>query len=266
VSLLPPLKQFGISNLDWKTKCILLKTDNTTTEFVIRKWKAASAILHLVREIFLLLNDLDITIYTEHLPELENSIADALSRLSWIGDYQINPILLNEALHQINFQPTLDAFAHNTNKQLKRYCSPQENNKAIARNALNILWTNELLLLHPPIGLIPKKFRRWKDNVGTPKTTTRNHRDSKDKYKEGEQLYRELAEQTKLISAAIDQLIAGINPETWRKRRAGLIPLANQLKQNNTNTSTLLSNKPDDELVKTMEWYTIAEDQNSNKE
>jgi hypothetical protein len=55
-------------------------------------------------------------IYTEHLPGLEISTADALSRLSWIGDYQINPILLNDALHQINFQPTQDAFAYKTNK------------------------------------------------------------------------------------------------------------------------------------------------------
>ncbi|KAA6361905.1 MAG: putative Transposon Ty3-I Gag-Pol polyprotein, partial [Streblomastix strix] len=145
---------------DWETKCILLKTDNTTTEFVIHKWKAASAILHLVREIFLLFNNLDITIYSEHLPGLENSTADALSCLSWIGDYQINPTLLNEALHQINFQPTMNAFAHKTNKQLKRYCSPQEDNKAIARNALNIPWTSELLLLHPPIGLIPKVIQK----------------------------------------------------------------------------------------------------------
>ncbi|KAA6372936.1 MAG: hypothetical protein EZS28_031536, partial [Streblomastix strix] len=46
-----PLKQ-----IEWKIKCILLKTDNATTEFSIRRWRAASAILHLVREIFLLLD------------------------------------------------------------------------------------------------------------------------------------------------------------------------------------------------------------------
>ncbi|KAA6354897.1 MAG: hypothetical protein EZS28_049576, partial [Streblomastix strix] len=94
-----------------------------------------------------------------------------------------------------------------------------------------------------------------KDNEGTLKPTTRNHGDGKDKYKEGEQLYRELAELTRLDSTAIDQLIAGINPETWRKRRAGLTPLANYLKQNNINTSTLLGNKPDVELVNALAWY-----------
>ncbi|KAA6390671.1 MAG: hypothetical protein EZS28_013805 [Streblomastix strix] len=112
------------------------------------------------REIFLLLNNLDIIVNTEYLPGMENSSADALSRLSWIGDKQFNPVLLNEALQQINFQFTLDAFAHKTNKQLKKYCSLYEDNKTIARNALNIPWTSELLLQHPPKGLIPKVIQK----------------------------------------------------------------------------------------------------------
>ncbi|KAA6394373.1 MAG: hypothetical protein EZS28_010104, partial [Streblomastix strix] len=120
-----------------------------------------------------------------------------------------------------------------------------------------------------PIGLITKVIQkmisdqveavlilpRWKDNEKIHKFTTRNHRDDKDKYNEGEQLYRELEELTRLDSTAIDQLIAGINPETWRKRRAGLTPLANYLKQNNINTSILLGNKPDVELVNALAWY-----------
>ncbi|KAA6381634.1 MAG: hypothetical protein EZS28_022841 [Streblomastix strix] len=78
--------------------------------------------------------------------------------------------------------------------------------------------------------------------------------------KKGEQLYRELAELTKLDSVLMDQVIADINPETWRKRRAGLTPLANYLKKNNINTSTLLGNKPDVELD-----YALDKDFQSNQ-
>ncbi|KAA6396297.1 MAG: putative AGC family protein kinase [Streblomastix strix] len=113
-----------------------------------------------MRERFLLLNNIDIMTYMEHLPGLKNSTADALSRLSWIADCQINPVFIIEALLRITFQPTLDAFAHKTNMQLKRYCSPQEDNNTIARNALNIPWTSEQLLLHPPIGLISKVIQK----------------------------------------------------------------------------------------------------------
>ncbi|KAA6357839.1 MAG: hypothetical protein EZS28_046634 [Streblomastix strix] len=70
-------------------------------------------------------------IYTEHLLGPENSTVDALSRLLWIKDCLTKPVFLNEALQQINFQPTLIAFTHKTNKQLKKYYSPQEDNKAI---------------------------------------------------------------------------------------------------------------------------------------
>ncbi|KAA6380789.1 MAG: putative Transposon Tf2-6 polyprotein [Streblomastix strix] len=266
---------------DWKTKCILLKTDNITTEFVIRKWKAASAILLLVTEIFFLFNNLDITIYTEHLPGLENSTADALSRLSWIGNYQINRILFNEALHQINFLPTLDAFAHKTNKQLKRYCSPQEDNKAIAINARNILWTNELLLLHSPIGLIPKAIQKMiRDQVVAelilPRWCLYKYRTMLPPIQNqvslglSEQVLikgKTMKELSKLLPVIIEMVKINTKTEssnkenlqnkqkTWRKRKAGLIPLANYLKQNNINTSTLLGNKPDVELVNALAWY-----------
>ncbi|KAA6365962.1 MAG: hypothetical protein EZS28_038512 [Streblomastix strix] len=216
-------------------------------------------------------------IYTEHLLGLQNSIADALSRLSWIGDYQINLVLLNEALLQINFQPTLDAFAHKPNMQLKRYCSPQEDIKAIAINARNILWTSELLLLHPPIGLIPKviqktirdqveavlilpRWRRYKYRTMLPPIQNQVTLGPSDQVLIKGKTMKELSKlppgiMEVLDSVAIDQLIAGTNSETWRKRRAGLTPLTNYLKQNNINTSTLLGNKPDVELVNALVWY-----------
>ncbi|KAA6372883.1 MAG: hypothetical protein EZS28_031593 [Streblomastix strix] len=167
-------------------------------------------------------------IYTDHLPGLENSTADALCLLSLIGDYQINQLLLNEALQQINFQHSLVVFVEKINKQLTKHCSPQEDNKAIARNAKNILWSSVQLLQHHSIDLIPKAIHktirnqveavlilpRWKDHEKIIKITTKNYRDDQDKYKEREQLYRELAELIKLDSVTIDQLIAGINPET----------------------------------------------------
>ncbi|KAA6367045.1 MAG: hypothetical protein EZS28_037427, partial [Streblomastix strix] len=70
------------------------------------------------------------------------------------------PYLLTEALHKIDFHPTLDAFALRTNKQLDRYCSPQRDRKAFAINAMNIPWRGEEFLLYPPIGLIYKVIQK----------------------------------------------------------------------------------------------------------
>ncbi|KAA6384133.1 MAG: hypothetical protein EZS28_020344, partial [Streblomastix strix] len=177
-------------------------------------------------------------------------------------DYQINPTLLNEALHQINFQPTLDAFAHKTNKQLKRYCSPQEDNKAIARNALNIPWTSELLLLHPPIGLIPKVIQKMiRDQVEAvlilPRWCLYKYRTMLPPIQN--QVTLGPSDQV-LIKRKTMKELSKLPPGIMEmrhgeKRRAGLTPLANYLKQNNINTSTLLGNKPDVELVNALAWY-----------
>ncbi|KAA6389875.1 MAG: hypothetical protein EZS28_014598 [Streblomastix strix] len=265
----------------WKIKCILLKTDNATTEFSIRRQRAASAILHLVREIFLLLDSLNLTIQTEHLPGLLNTTADALSRLCWIGDYIINPYLLLEVLHLIDFRPTLDAFVHRTNKQLDRYCSLQEDRKVFAINAMNIPWRGEELLLHPQIGLILKVIQKLiKDKAAVPtlprcnsrpigispnlrqvnerrtETPNRNNRADKDKYRDGEQLYRQLAESTNLSQIAFETLIADQNIETWRKRRAELTSLAQYIKEKGISAKKdLLNIQSYFELVNAQSWY-----------
>ncbi|KAA6358554.1 MAG: hypothetical protein EZS28_045919 [Streblomastix strix] len=49
-------------------------------------------------------------------------------------------------------------------------------------------------------------------------------------------------------------MTACINPEIWRKRRAGITPFDYYLKQNNFNNSTFLVNKPDVELVNALIW------------
>ncbi|KAA6390136.1 MAG: hypothetical protein EZS28_014339 [Streblomastix strix] len=153
-----------INNGCWPMELFLASSlkqlDGTSSSVNLAKKPASLAILHLMREIFIQLNNLDIIIYKENLPGPENSTANALSLLSWIGNSQIKSVLLNEAHQQINFQPTLDAFAHKTNKQLKRHCLLQDDNNAIARNALNIPWTSDQLLLHPPIGFIPKIIQK----------------------------------------------------------------------------------------------------------
>ncbi|KAA6398721.1 MAG: hypothetical protein EZS28_005753 [Streblomastix strix] len=266
-------------------------------QFSIRRWRAASEILHLVREIFILLDSLNLTIYIEHLPGLQNTAVVALSRFYWIGDYMINPYLRMEVLHQIDFQSTLDAFAHRTNKQLDRYYFPQEERKVFAINAMNIPWRGGRTSITPPIGLIPKNnietnYRQSCCSANSPQvvllqvqinatlntessnfrpigisldsrqvherrteTRTRNHRVNKDKQKDGEQLYRQLAESTNLSQIAIDTLIANQNIETWRKRRAELTSLAQYIKEKGISVKDLLDSKPDIELVNALFWY-----------
>ncbi|KAA6369700.1 MAG: hypothetical protein EZS28_034774 [Streblomastix strix] len=99
---------------------------------------------------------------TIHLPGRLNETADALSRLCLSGDYKIKKEILQQAMHQLNFYPTLDAFAHRTMKQLERYCSLQQDRRAVAKNAFITPRTNEKLLLYPPIGKVPQTIQKLK--------------------------------------------------------------------------------------------------------
>ncbi|KAA6373400.1 MAG: hypothetical protein EZS28_031074 [Streblomastix strix] len=87
--------------------------------------------------------------------------------------------------------------------------------------------------------------------------TTRDNRNSTDKYFEGEQLYRKLAAQSGLGQLTIDELIKSISFETWRKRRTGLTYLADYIKSQGKKLEDFLGTRPDAELVNALMWLKL---------
>ncbi|KAA6357982.1 MAG: hypothetical protein EZS28_046492, partial [Streblomastix strix] len=137
--------------------------NNSTTEFCIRRWRAASAIVHLVRQTQRFLQELNIRIITIHIPGKENTTVDALSRLHWLRDYKIKEEFLLPALTAINFSPKLDGFAFQTIEHCRGYCSPQDDRRTIVSDAFSILWTDQALILYSPIGakqIVIQKLKR----------------------------------------------------------------------------------------------------------
>ncbi|KAA6366800.1 MAG: hypothetical protein EZS28_037675 [Streblomastix strix] len=102
------------------------------------------------------------------------------------------------------------------------------------------------------IGISPESMQIHESRTKTP---TRNNKADKDKYKDGESLYRQLAEPTNLSQIVIETLIADQNIETWRKRSAGLTPIAQYIKEKGISVKDLLGIKPDIELVNALSWY-----------
>ncbi|KAA6388109.1 MAG: hypothetical protein EZS28_016367 [Streblomastix strix] len=67
-----------------------------------------------------------------------------------------------------------------------------------------------------------------------------------------------MKEEQKLPLGTIEPIkimIAAQNIETWRKRRAGLTPLAQYIKEKGISVKDLLGIKPDIELVNALSWY-----------
>ena len=80
-----------------------------------------------------------------HIRGEENEVADALSRLSASGNYQLKSGVLAEAERQLGAKAEVDLFATHDNRQTVRYCTVEAidstNKNILARDAMTIPWT-----------------------------------------------------------------------------------------------------------------------------
>ncbi|KAA6397703.1 MAG: hypothetical protein EZS28_006775 [Streblomastix strix] len=146
-----------------------------------------------------------------------------------------------------------------------------------------VIRSGGILPQHLPIGLIPNVIQKlirdkaaavlilprcnsWPIGVNADsrqiyerrtKIAISNNRTNQFKYNDGEQLYRLLAKSTNLSQIAIDTLIADQNIETFRKRGAGLTPLAQYIKEKGNSINDLLGINTGIEFVNALSWYNF---------
>ncbi|KAA6389986.1 MAG: hypothetical protein EZS28_014493, partial [Streblomastix strix] len=159
-AVLMSLRAFSPILQQMNVDCLLFQTDNTTTEFCLRNWRLAKALVHIARIIFQLLENLNVFLVTEHIKGIHNNKADALSRMAHHGDYSISFPALNQAITFLQLVPTIDLFASRTMKRCEMYCSQQQDRIAVRRNAISFSWTGEKPLIHCPIEIIPRVLNK----------------------------------------------------------------------------------------------------------
>ncbi|KAA6398972.1 MAG: putative Transposon Ty3-I Gag-Pol polyprotein [Streblomastix strix] len=143
-------KELQITNL-------LIRSDNSTAVFDLRRLRATDTLAPAVKDIYLTCQHLNIKIITQHVPGKINIIADALSSLCRSGDYHLHPSYLDQIKILKNIQPTLDLFSSSTTKLLLRYMSANiRDQQAQWIDAFSNTWTNEILLVHPPIQILSR--------------------------------------------------------------------------------------------------------------
>ena len=81
----------------YKIRALTIQSDNTVTVYNIQRQGVGPALLTLMRAIFSLLLELDIRVSARHIPGVENSLTDALSRMEASGDYALRPELYKSA-------------------------------------------------------------------------------------------------------------------------------------------------------------------------
>ncbi|KAA6368642.1 MAG: hypothetical protein EZS28_035830 [Streblomastix strix] len=152
-------KELHITNL-------LIRSDNSTAVFDLRRLRATDTLAPAVKENYLTCQHLNIRRITQHVQGKINIIADALSRLCRSGDYHFHPFYLDQIRMIWNIQPTLDLFASSTTKLLSRYVTTNAKDlQAQWIEAFSNTWINEILLVRPPIPMLSREVSYINNDV-----------------------------------------------------------------------------------------------------
>jgi hypothetical protein len=152
---LPTLEELQI-------KVITLESDNMTVVHNILKAKAQIGSLPIVRALFSFITRHRIILLPIHRPGIRNEKTDALTRLEWLGDYQIQWELISPILQEWKITPTIHLFATKANHKLPLYCPAVPTDQdAFAYNAFSIPWVQfPWPYIHTTPTLIPSCLQR----------------------------------------------------------------------------------------------------------
>jgi hypothetical protein len=150
-------------NLTQRGTEILIRSDNTTTVFLIKRWSACLTLVSHLRALFNLTRKHDLLLRATYLPGVLNGTADRLSRMGSAMDFSLNPTMFRQVTLELNLQPEVDVFADRDNHLLDAYaCLSPTDGAAIAVDGFTLRWTERPLWLHPPITLIGRVIAKLK--------------------------------------------------------------------------------------------------------
>jgi hypothetical protein len=143
-----------------------VRSDNAVTVFNLQRQGAGLALLHQTRAIFSLLEQLDIRIHVTHIPGIENTLTDALSRMDRTGDYALRDDVYEHAVRTLQISPTIDLFAASHNNKCPKFVAwpgPLATG-ATAQDAFSLAtWKTGLPYIFPPVQILDRVLQRITD-------------------------------------------------------------------------------------------------------
>ena len=147
---------------------ILIRSDNSTAVSYINKQggTCCKILCELALKLWNFCVVRNITISAIHIPGVQNTQADKLSRLEEIDhDYSLSSSKFSALSQAISFPLTSDAFASRLNNKLSNYISWHIDPYSSLVNAFSFKWPKNLYLF-PPIPLIDRVLDKFtQDNV-----------------------------------------------------------------------------------------------------
>jgi hypothetical protein len=119
----------------------------------------------MTRQIFKLLQQLDIRIAVAHIPGKDSVLVDALSRMEVTGDYELKTEFFEQGLQALSVSPTIDKFAHNKNNKLPAFVAMEGPlaQGAAALDAFSLDWATGPPYLFPPVQLLLRLLAKVRD-------------------------------------------------------------------------------------------------------
>ncbi|KAA6366730.1 MAG: hypothetical protein EZS28_037744 [Streblomastix strix] len=156
------LRSFAKFLKNSRVKSLLIRYDNSTAIFDIKKWRASTSLIKEIKQVHQTIEKLGIQIQITHLPGVKNEVADTLSRLSRAGDYKLKEKIFLQTSLQMNLNPAIELFSQFFIIVQPRFMSTIREHREIAIDALSQVRKKEFLQIHLPLTLLPafrKKIR-----------------------------------------------------------------------------------------------------------
>lgn len=145
-----------------RVRTVLIRTDNTTTLSILRRFGSRHRHLGVALEPLLrFVLRHRIVLLAEHVAGAENGAADRLSRITPSrNEWHLRRSALAAAVTHFDVQPTIDWFASYNSHLCPRYVSRCPDPRAVAVDALRQPWHGEFGLFVPPINLLSRVVSR----------------------------------------------------------------------------------------------------------
>ena len=151
----------------FRNQSVLFLIDNVTVVAHINKQGGTHSqlLMREVRQLFNLVQQLNMHLTAHHIAGALNAVADLASRRQQVLSTEWR--LSDEAFAWIARQsewgaPTVDLFANRLNSRLPKYVSPCPDAQAVAVDALVCQWPREVLYAFPPTALLMKLVTRMR--------------------------------------------------------------------------------------------------------
>jgi hypothetical protein len=136
---------------------VLVMTDNTSVRQYINKQGGTKShtLCALTLKLFQWCQSHDILLVAQHVPGIENTLADRLSRQFCPDtEWRLNPSVV-QRLFDLWGSPNIDLFATEANKHCPVFASWQEDPRAFHVDALTLDWSGMFVYAFPPIPILP---------------------------------------------------------------------------------------------------------------